>query len=118
MTLLNAGFRIDPPEKLADVLTELKNLHQLFSVNPVFGVDFTLESEAPSIQQLLQPKVEEDTEVIDEGEDLHAVAAYYVDGDDQDDQSRYESIHFDAKIGLAVENMAEGVDLESLWRVI
>ena len=37
-------------------------------------MDFSLEAEAPDISQLLQPKVNEDTELIDDSEDTHAIA--------------------------------------------
>ena len=50
-------------------MKEVVNIHKIFSVSPVFGVDFSLESEAPSIQQLLQPRIEEDTEIIEDRED-------------------------------------------------
>ena len=52
--LFPSGFRIDPPEKLEETFTELKNLHDVFSTCPVFGVDFVFESETPTIDQLLQ----------------------------------------------------------------
>jgi hypothetical protein len=37
------GFRVDPAEKLADVMKEITSLHKVFSVNPIFGVDFVVE---------------------------------------------------------------------------
>ena len=51
---MSTGFRIDPPEKLEETFLELKNLHDVFSSCPVFGVDFVFENETPSIDQLLQ----------------------------------------------------------------
>lgn len=63
------GFRIDPADMLDLTTKELLNIHRLFATSPIFGVDFTLESEAPSIQQLLQPRIEEDTEIIEDRED-------------------------------------------------
>ena len=48
------GFRIDPPEKLEEIFKELRNLHDVFSTCPVFGVDFTFESEMPALDQLLE----------------------------------------------------------------
>jgi hypothetical protein len=43
------GFRIDPAEKLADIQKELLSLHKIYSVTPVFGVDFVHEDEAPAL---------------------------------------------------------------------
>ena len=37
------GFRCDPPEALQAVYKEISSLHQVFSTNPIFGVDFTIE---------------------------------------------------------------------------
>lgn len=37
------GFRVDPAERLADVMKEITSLHRVFSVNPIFGVDFVVE---------------------------------------------------------------------------
>ena len=102
-----------------DVLKEVTTLHSVFSNAPIFGVDFNFESEAPSIQQLLQPRVEEDTELVEDSEDVHAVAAYYVEGTGDDDEAtKFEGIQFDQRLGLAVEGMQEGITLESLWRVV
>ena len=117
--LLLSGFRIDPVERLEEVSKEVQSLHQLFSVSPIFGVDFSVEAEAPTIQQLLQPRVEEDTEIIDEAEDTHAIAAYYAEGTagEEDAHSR-DCVVFNSSIGLAVEGMQEGMTLEALWRVL
>jgi Bardet-Biedl syndrome 5 protein len=114
-----SGFRIDPVERLDDVLKEATKLHSVFSTTPIFGVDFNFENEAPSIQELLQPRVEEDTELVEDQEDVHALAAYYVEGHGDDDEAtKHESIQFDTRLGLAVEGMQEGVTIESLWRVV
>ena len=67
---------------------------------------------------MLQPRVEEDTELIEEQEDAHAVAAYYAEGTTGEDDSKFDGVQFDSTIGLAIEGMQEGMTLESLWRVI
>jgi Bardet-Biedl syndrome 5 protein len=68
------GFRVDPQDRINEVYQEVHSLYQIYSVTPMFGVDFTLEAEAPNLEQLLQPKVNEDTELIDDHEDTHAIA--------------------------------------------
>lgn len=57
-----------------EVFQEINSLFQVYSVAPIFGVDFSIESEAPNIDQLLQPKVTEDTELVDDAEDTQAIA--------------------------------------------
>lgn len=84
-------------------------------------MDYTLEAEAPSVQQLLQPRVEEDIEITeDESQDTHAVAAYYVEGGGGGDAEggAHSDIVFDTRIGLAVEAMQPGITLDSLWRLV
>jgi len=111
------GFRIDPKEKLDEVLHEINSLYQVYSTSPVFGVEFTVESEAPSLKELLQPQVHEDTELIEDHEDTHAAAhAYYAEGAGADEKEI--NISFDSRLGLAVESLADGISIESLWRVV
>lgn len=67
----------------------------------------------------MQPKVNEDVEIIEEQEDSHAVAAYYAaDSNIVDDDSRFDRIVFEPRLGLAVEAMADGISIEQLWRVV
>lgn len=75
------GFRIDSKEKLEEVLQEVNSLYNVYSSCPVFGVEFTVEAEAPSVKELMQPQVHEDTDLIEDNEDSHAAAhAYYAEG--------------------------------------
>lgn len=115
------GFRIDPKEKLDDVFKELLNLHQVYAMTPNFGVEFSVESEAPSIQQLLAPRIEEDVEIVDDQQDSHAMAAYYAEGSEgvtEGGDGPHQNIVFDSRVGLAVEGMQPGMSLDSLWRVM
>lgn len=111
------GFRVDPQDKVNDVFKEIQSLFQVYFTAPVFGVDFSIEAETPEIEQLLQPKVHEDTELIEEHEDTHAIAAFYAQSGIED-ENKLENIHYDSKLGLAVENMSNGLTVEQLWRVI
>ena len=114
------GFRIDPKEKLDEVFKELQNLHQVYSTTPNFGVEFSVEAEAPSIQQLLAPRVEEDVEIVEDQQDSHAMAAYYMEGSDgvKEGELQHQNIVYDSRIGLAVEGMQPGLSLDALWRVM
>lgn len=111
------GFRIDPVDKIDTVLKELTSLYKIYSSSPIFGVEFSLESETPSIQELLKPRIDEDTEILDEQEDSHVVAAYYADGNG-DDESRIQGIQYDSRLGLAIEGIQDGMSMEQLWRII
>lgn len=111
------GFRIDPPDKLNSTLKEIQNLHSVFSVSPNFGVDFTLETDAPPTETVAQPRIEEDIELIDEETDLHAMAAYYADGGEEGESTELD-IRFDERLGLAIEGLQNGVTMEQLWKVM
>ena len=113
------GFRIDPESALVDLEKELVSLFRVYSVTPIFGVDFAFEDVAPSIEQLTVPRIEEDIEIINDNEDTHAVAAYYADesaaieGGDQN-----LSVQYDPRLGLAIEGLPPGMNTETLWRVL
>lgn len=117
------GFRVDPQERIADVFQEIQSLYQVYSVGPIFGVDFAVEAEAPEMEALLQSKVIEDTDSLldDQLDDSHAIAAYYSDsttGGGDGSASRFDSVQVDAHLGLAVEGLVDGITTEQLWRVI
>ncbi len=110
------GFRVDPADTLSNIHKQILSFHQLFSSNPDFGVDFTFEDEMLSTKQLLQPKIEEDIEIINEQEDSHAMAAYYAEG--ADEEGFTNEVVYDESIGLAVESLKDGLSLDQLWRII
>ncbi len=115
------GFRVDPQERIAEVFQEIHSLYQVYSVGPVFGVDFSLEAEAPSLDQLLTAKVSEDIELLDDQlDDTHAIAAYYSESASavDDESSPDPTVQLDHRLGLAVETLVDGITLEQLWRVI
>lgn len=111
------GFRIDDANKLEELLKQIHGFYRIYANAPIFGVDFVVESEVPNISELLVPRVEEDTEILEENEDSHAVAACYAEGF-IDDDSKYDRIDYDDKLGLAIESMQDGLTLDTLWRVI
>lgn len=37
------GFRVDPADMLQQVATEIQNIHHIFSVEPIFGVNYAHE---------------------------------------------------------------------------
>ncbi|CAN0061083.1 unnamed protein product, partial [Heterosigma akashiwo] len=70
------GFRLDPQDRLDDVFKEVTSLHQVYSVNPIFGVDFQEEEKAPNIEDVRVTRVEDDHDIItNESEESDAFAA-------------------------------------------
>jgi len=35
-----------------------------------------------------------------------------------EDDSRFDTLQYDSKLGLAVEGLVEGISIEQLWRVM
>nr|CAD7405702.1 unnamed protein product [Timema poppensis] len=108
------GFRIDPAEKLHMVYKELSSLHKVYSLNPVFGVQFTVTDQAKTPDEL--PPLEDDIEEVDEtGDEMsNAFVAYFADGGHERDREPVYS----PELGLAIEKLKEGFTLKSLWEVI
>ena len=75
----------------------------------------TLSHSFSGIDQLLQPKITEDVEIVDDQEDTRLLTA---DSNLVGDESRFERIFFEPRLGLAVETMADGITIEQLWRVV
>lgn len=92
----------------------------LFSANPIFGVDFTVESEAAPLEQVTKPRVEEDVEIVDDQDDAQAIAAYVADDGELENGEFTSSsnIQFDSTLGLAIESLKDDITLEQLWRVV
>lgn len=100
-------------------MKEITNIYKVYSTTPVFGVDFHLESEAPPVQQLIQPRVEEDTEIIEESEEVPSMAAYLADmSSTEAEDSRSDYIQYSNELGLAIETLQDGITMDQLWRVI
>ena len=39
------GFRVDPVEKLKDIVQEIHSLHRVYTASPIFGVEYNVEEE-------------------------------------------------------------------------
>ncbi len=72
------GFRVDPEDKLVELFKEIKSLHTVFSINPIYGVEYTLEDKPASLDLLKQPRRLDDVEIVeDQSSSIDAFAAYY-----------------------------------------
>eukprot|EP00906_Rhabdomonas_costata_P019888 RCo028931 len=109
------GFRVDPPEKLQEVYKEVSSLHKIFSVSPIFGIEFAVEEKPFSLQDLKEKHKADDIEIIGDDDPGDAFAAYYADGGNKN-ADRKPAFH--ASLGLAVEKLRDGVTLEALWSCI
>ena len=115
------GFRVEPAERLPTVHQEIDALLRVFGQNPVFGVEFSVEEKAESIERVTVARESDDVEIVDErgGEDnAAAFAAYYAEGGDRGGAGAGESEPtFDPTLGLAVEPLPEGTTPAQLWNI-
>ncbi|OQR98438.1 bardet-Biedl syndrome 5 protein [Achlya hypogyna] len=108
------GFRVDPEEKLHELFKEIKSLHAVFSVNPIYGVDYAVEDKPASLDLLKAPRRIDDVEIVqEESSSIDAFAAYYAAANKNQDRPPA----FCKDIGLAVESLPEGIALADLWFV-
>lgn len=107
------GFRIDPKEKLMELLQEIQSLHATYSTNPIFGIDFSVEEKPKPLSELKVPQQVEDVEIVDDEEAHDALTAYYAESNKSSDREPM----FSSELGLAVETPPDGLSLEKLWAV-
>lgn len=108
------GFRVDPEEKLKTLYKELTSLHEVYSNNPIYGVEYNWLNNSRN-QDQYSDTIIDDADVLEEprGEISNVLAAYLADGQKSDRPPIYS-----AELGLAVESLKEGYTLQKLWEVI
>ncbi|CAK9050596.1 Bardet-Biedl syndrome 5 protein homolog [Durusdinium trenchii] len=79
------GFRADPVEHLEEVYTQIHNLWKIFSVTPIFGVDYTLEDKPQDPNQSFVPRQEDDVQIM-EGDEIEPCLLYQPDGEKELDR--------------------------------
>ncbi|GLC40971.1 hypothetical protein PLESTB_000961300 [Pleodorina starrii] len=109
------GFKVDPKETLDYVYKEISSLWQVYASNPVFGVEYRPDPSgmtgggglgiAPS---------EQDIEIVDPPDRGDALAQYYADATKGADRDPV----YCAELGLAIEQLKEGLTIEQLWSVL
>lgn len=45
------GFKVEPMERLRDVVQQIQTVHQVYSASPIFGVDFEFEDQVKGAEQ-------------------------------------------------------------------
>ncbi|KAG2502102.1 hypothetical protein HYH03_000594 [Edaphochlamys debaryana] len=107
------GFKVDPKETLDYVFKEISSLWQVYTVNPIFGVEYRADAnQGLNGSALLQS--EQDVEIVEPPDRGDALAQYYADatkGVDRDPM-------YCAELGLAIEQLKEGLTIEQLWSVL
>jgi len=113
------GFKVDPKETLDYVYKEISSLWQVFAKKPIFGVDAQLDAEAQmrQLQLMRASEQEEDVQIVDAADRGDALAAsYYAEAATPQQE---DHLHvYNPELGLAVEQLKEGVSLEQLWSVL
>ncbi|XP_046399282.1 Bardet-Biedl syndrome 5 protein homolog isoform X2 [Ischnura elegans] len=114
------GFRIDPRERLEQVLEELTSLFVSYSRRPNYGVEYVKEDgkqkEMSKDDYLKTDFGGEDLESVEEIQKFsNAYSAYLADGH-AIGKSR-EPI-YSKELGLAIEKPPDGFTLKSLWEII
>lgn len=112
------GFRVDPLDRLKEVFKEIQSLWQLFSVNPVFGIEWKMEDTPESLDKLTVARKQDDVEIV-EAEGRDAIAAYFADESSAAPASGAErEAVYSTELGLAIEKPPEGVTVEQLWNLL
>jgi Bardet-Biedl syndrome 5 protein len=113
------GFRIDPAERLAEVLKEITALHKVHSATPNFGVVLKHDDAPTPLGERTVHRRLDTLEIVDAAGGSAAAAdpvALYEAGRGGD-RGREGEVVFSEALGLAVERPREGATVESLWRV-
>eukprot|EP00877_Chromochloris_zofingiensis_P005448 jgi/Chrzof1/14904/Cz09g20050.t1 len=111
------GFKIDPAETLEYVQKELNSLWQVYSNNPIFGVEYdasnSIQPEGAQATMAITP-TEEDVQIVDANSKGDLWAAYYADGG----KTAGREPVFCPELGVATEALKDGASTAQLWCVV
>ncbi|ESN92694.1 hypothetical protein HELRODRAFT_108097 [Helobdella robusta] len=108
------GFRIDPVEKLQAVFREVRKLYKMFTHNPNYGIECSVENSMAESKQN-SSKFSDDAEVYeDHGEHSDVFALYCVDGG----RATNREPVYNEELGLLIEKLPDGYTLSDLWDVM
>lgn len=114
------GFRVDPADHvdpnayLNEIFHEIQSLWQVFSINPIFGIDYTIEEKPEPVEAVKVPQTIDDVEIVGDEDSGDVFAAYYADSSKETDRAPV----FNEELGLAVEGLREGLTLNKLWSAV
>ncbi|GAX84056.1 hypothetical protein CEUSTIGMA_g11480.t1 [Chlamydomonas eustigma] len=108
------GFRVDPKETLDYVYKEISSLWQVYSKAPIFGVEYVASPNQENFSSFKISESEEDVEVADAEDRGDLLATYYADATKGADRDPI----YNVDLGLAVEQLKEGVTIDQLWSVL
>lgn len=107
------GFRIDPLDKLQEVLKELMSLHSIYVENPVFGVFYEPK---PMEHHTSTDFSLDDFQEIDETETKINLKSttYLAEMSSEGPRQTF----YCKELGFAMEKLKEGYTIKDLWEVI
>ncbi len=87
------GFRVDPVEKLKDLVQEIHSLYQVYHTNPIFGVEFKLEEEGPGQEEVDHDvPIDDDSDVVESPEENKKDAIAVSDDAKLDIRFKYDNL--------------------------
>ena len=108
------GFRVDPVSRLQDTYKEVHSLWKVYqNSDPFMGVEFQIEDTPGNLQENTVKRIQDGQDIVQDAPS-DAFSAYYAD-EGQKNVDRKPEFH--SGIGLAIEQLREGVSLEALWKV-
>ncbi|KAL0024831.1 hypothetical protein WJX79_002987 [Trebouxia sp. C0005] len=107
------GFKVEPQERMEKVFTEIETVWQVYSAEPIFGVQFAVEDAARPLKDMTLSRPQDDVQIVD-ADTSDAFAAYYAEDSKQADRE----VIFNPELGLAMEALPAGLTLQELWSVV
>ena len=123
------GFRIDPMDVLLNVFQEIKTLHSVYAVTPIWGVVFDQNKNNQAVVDANEKKKEativvtEDVEIVDNAH-VDVLASYLAEGASGGSGGKGDGgvgveLVYDKQLGLAVEKLRDPkITMRELWSVV
>jgi Bardet-Biedl syndrome 5 protein len=107
------GFRA---EKLDVIYLEVSKLFNIYTANPIFGVEINVE---PKSSAMIPEMREETLEIVETGYEAGAKAKMrYEVGRKAKTNEGMPQLEFNQDLGLACESLPKGLSMEQLWKII
>ncbi|EFO86825.1 CRE-BBS-5 protein [Caenorhabditis remanei] len=117
------GFKVDPPERLQNLVKTIQTLHKAQSMKPIFGVTF-IKEKSEKTERKEVTKEDEEIDIIDTNEDDVEIeknirpdpfAAYFDGQHSTTDEKKLPVLN--QEIGLSMEPIRNGFTLQDLWAI-